>query len=136
MNGGKDEEIERLKRKKMKEIMEREKGPEFPDSPLTLTDSNFQDVINKYPLVVADFWAEWCAPCKAMKPILEELAEKYSGKIVFGKLNIDQNPRTPRRFQVSGIPTLIVLENGEPVDRIVGIAPKQRLERRLREQLD
>ncbi len=136
MNESEDTEIERLKRKKMKEIMEEERGPDFPDSSIKLTDNNFQDIINRYPLVVVDFWADWCAPCKSMEPILEELAEKYSGKIVFGKVNVDQEARIPKRFQVSGIPNLVVFKNGDPVDRIVGMAPKQKLESRLTKHLD
>lgn len=136
MGGVDDEELERLKRKKIEEMKAKAEGPDFPDSPITLTDANFQDTVNKYPLVVVDLWAGWCAPCKAMEPVIEELAEKYSGQIVFGKLNIDQNPKTPRRFQVSGIPTLLVVKNGEVSDRIVGMTSKQKLEERLRGYLD
>lgn len=131
-----DEELERLKRKRMEEIMAQEEGPEFPDSPIHLTDDNFQDSVDRYPLLAVDFWAEWCAPCKAMEPIIEKLAKKFFGKIVFGKINIDQNQFTSRKFRVSGIPALVVIKKGEPVDRIVGMAPVESLEQRLRKHLD
>lgn len=135
MSKSKDEELERLKQKKMKEMIEKRSGPEFPDSPIKLTDGNFREMVQDYPLVVVDLWAGWCAPCRAMEPVIEELAEKYSGKIVFGKLNIDQNPKTPRKFQVSGIPTLLVFKDGELVDRIVGMVTQPRLKLRLEKYL-
>lgn len=135
MSKSKDEELERLKQKKMKEMMEKRRGPDFPDSPISLTDGNFHETIQKYPVVVVDLWAGWCAPCRAMEPVIEELAEKYSGKIVFGKLNVDQNPKIPRKFQVSGIPTLLVFKDGELVDRIVGMVTQPKLKLRLEKHL-
>lgn len=136
MNENKDKELERLKQKKMKEMMAERKEPDFPSTPVKLTDENFQDMTTKYSPVVVDFWADWCAPCKAMEPIIERLADEYSGKAVFGKLNVDRNQRTARRFQVSGIPTLLVLEDGNVVDRIVGMTSKQKLEARLTKYLE
>ncbi|KXA88637.1 hypothetical protein AKJ57_06565 [candidate division MSBL1 archaeon SCGC-AAA259A05] len=120
----------------MEEIMAKKKGPDFPSSPIKVTDGNFRDVIEKYPLVVVDCWAEWCLHCKVIGRIIEELAEDFSGEIVFGKLNIDQNPKTPGKFQVSGIPTLLIAKDGGIVDRIVGSAKKPQLEQKLRKYLD
>lgn len=131
-----DKELEQIKRKKMEELMEEEEGPDFPDSPITLTDSNFQDIVNHYPLVLVDFWSEGCPPCKAMEPILERLAEKYSGEIVIGKLNVKRNPQTSRNFQVMGTPTLLVFKNGEPVDKIVGMTPGEMLESKLEKYMN
>lgn len=131
-----DEELEKIKREKMKEMMAENKSQDFPNSPIEITDDNFQDVIEKYPLVVVDFWAEWCPHCKVMGKVIEELAEDFSGEIVFGKLNIDQNRETPRKFQISGIPTLLIAKNGEVVDKIVGSAQKPQLKQKLRKYLD
>lgn len=131
-----EKDLEQLKQEKMEEIMSEKESEEFPSEPITVTDGNFEEVINKYPVVVIDFWAEWCAPCKAMGKVIKELANKYSGEIVFGKLNIDENPETPRKFQVSGIPTLLITKDGEPADKVVGMAPKERLNQRLSKYLD
>ena len=126
-----DEELERLKKKKLEEIIENRKKSKFPDSPIRLTDSKFQETLEKYPIVVVDFWAEWCGPCKAMEPVISELARNYSGEIVFGKLNVDENKIIPNKFQISGIPTLIIFKDGKNVDRITGMAPKRKLKSHL-----
>lgn len=136
MTEGENEELERIKQEKMKKIMEKRKGPDYPNSPINLTTGDFQNVSEKYPLLVVDFWADWCSACKAMAPILEKLAKKYSGKIVFGKLNIDQDPELARNFQITGIPTMVVFKNGEPVDKIVGMTSMKSLESKLTKHLD
>jgi thioredoxin 1 len=78
-----------------------------------------------------DCWAAWCAPCRAIAPIVDELAKQYSGKVVFGKLNVDENPETTQRFGVMAIPTLLVMKDGQEVDRVVGIVPKNQLEAKV-----
>ncbi|MFW5928148.1 MAG: thioredoxin [Thermoplasmatota archaeon] len=136
MNETEDKEVEELKQKMVEEMMnEDEKSLDYPDSPITLTDSDFQEKLEKYPLVLVDFWAAWCGPCKMMEPVIEDLAQEYEGDIVFGKLNVDQNQRVPSQFQVSGIPTLILFKNGEMVDRMVGAQNKQMLEQKIKSHL-
>ena len=89
------------------------------------TDSNFTDE-TKEGLVLVDFWAPWCGPCRMVGPIIEELAGDYEGKVKVGKLNVDDNQKTAMGFQVMSIPTVILFKNGEPVETMVGLRPKGR----------
>ena len=93
------------------------------------SDQNFQtDVLDSSQLTLVDFWAEWCAPCKAIAPVIDELATAYDGKVAFKKVNIDSNPQTPTQFGVRGIPTLILFKDGQAVDQIVGVMPKEKIQ--------
>jgi len=95
---------------------------------IELTDLNFEDeVLKSDKLVLVDFWAEWCAPCRFMTPVIKELAAEMAGKVVFGKLNVDYNPRTAAKYGIMSIPTFMVFKDGKPVDALVGAMPKQRL---------
>jgi thioredoxin 1 len=98
---------------------------------LELTENNFDEAVKNYPLLVVDCWAEWCAPCKMVAPIIEELAEDYQGKITFGKLNMDYNPSMVARYQIMSIPTLLIFKNSNLVDQKVGAMPKGVLELEL-----
>ncbi len=102
---------------------------------LTLTDENFEKTINENSLILVDFWAAWCFPCKMIAPTVEELAKEYKGKVVFGKLNVDENPKTSMQFGVTSIPTLILFKNGEIADKIIGAVPKDYLESKIKEHL-
>ena len=139
-NKNKDFEIEQIKAKKMREMEARlkakkegKKGEQLIDHPLTLDDSSFIPTVRKYPLVVVDCWAPWCAPCRMVSPIIDELAREYAGKVVFGKLNVDENPRIASEFAIMAIPTMFIFKNGEPVDVIQGALPKPYLEAKLKE---
>ena len=90
-----------------------------------VTDASFeQDVLQSPTPVLLDFWAEWCGPCKAIGPMLEELAGEYSGKVTIAKINVDENPKTPMRFAVRGIPTLILFKNGKAEGQKIGAVRK------------
>lgn len=102
--------------------------------PVHVCDSNLE-VLTKHSLVLIDFWAAWCGPCRALAPTIEELAGQYSGKIVVGKLDVDENPTTAERFQVYSIPTVVMMKNGREVDRIVGCVPKERIEAMLKKHM-
>jgi len=134
-------EIEQIKERKMREMEERIKAREgeqkegIIDSPLTLSDDTFMDAVRKYPLIVVDCWAPWCGPCKMVAPVLEELAKEYAGKVVFGKLNVDENPRVAMDFAIMAIPTMFIFKNGDPVDVIQGALPKPYLEAKVKEWL-
>jgi thioredoxin 1 len=90
-----------------------------------VTDDSFAtDVLQAKGAVLVDFWAEWCGPCKAIAPALEEIGKEYAGKLTVAKVNIDDNPQTPNNYQVRGIPTLILFKDGKLVDTKVGAMPK------------
>ncbi len=96
------------------------------------SDASFQSkVLDNEKLTVVDLWAEWCGPCVAMSPIVEELATEYEGKAVIGKLNIDHNPETPTNYNVRGIPTFLLFKGGELKDRVVGMQSKQSLKAKI-----
>jgi len=124
------DELEQIREKKMRELMGQMSTPSI-DKPIVVSDRNFDQTVKNYPLVVIDCWAAWCAPCRAIAPVVEELAKEYSGKVVFGKLNVDENPETAQKFGVMAIPTLLVMKNGTEVDRIVGVLPKSQLEAKI-----
>ena len=86
--------------------------------------------------VLVDFWAEWCGPCKMIAPIVDELADEYEGKVKFTKLDVDSSPQTAMQYGVRSIPTLLLFQNGQPVDQIVGAVPKAALTKRLEAALD
>ena len=131
-------ELERIRQRKLKEMMERrESKPARPvtDSPIEITDSNFNEIVKKDALVVVDCWAAWCGPCRMIGPIIEELAKDYAGKILFGKLNVDSNRKVPLEYQIMSIPTILVFKDGELVDRIMGAMPKRLLEEKITKHL-
>jgi len=100
------------------------------DLTFEVTDANFQETVLKSPVpVLVDFWAEWCGPCKMIAPIVDEIAQKYGGKLHVGKLDTDSNMEVPMLFDVQGIPTLILFKNGEPVEQIVGFRTRDQLDK-------
>lgn len=134
-----DDELEKIKLRKLRELMkesEEEKAQDFPDKPVEANEKNFDELLQKYGLVVVDFLAEWCGPCWMIAPIIEELAKEYSGKVVFLKVNVDRNRRLATKFGIMSIPTLIIFKNGKPVDMVVGAYPKPLLEARIKKHLD
>jgi len=102
------------------------------DNVQTFTDSNFDETVLKSgATVLVDFWAEWCGPCKRLGPTVDALAADYLGKITVGKLNIDENPKVPEKYQVRGIPTLLLFKGGQLVESKVGLAQKEELKQML-----
>jgi thioredoxin 1 len=97
-------------------------------APITVTDATFADEVLKSDIpVLVDFWADWCGPCRMIAPILEQIAEEQDGKIKIAKMDYDANPKTPNEYGVMGLPTLVLIKDGQPVQQIVGAKPKRAL---------
>lgn len=106
------------------------------DKVVQLTDDSFESEVNKSSVpVLVDFWASWCAPCKAISPLVDQLAVDFDGQVKICKLNVDENPATPGKFGVRGIPTLILFKDGKVFDQVVGAVPKNQLEGLLKKAL-
>jgi thioredoxin len=105
----------------------------LPDSkPIAVSDATFADAVERSPLpVLVDAWAPWCGPCRIIAPAIDELAVELAGRVRVAKLNVDDNPATAERFGLRSIPTLLMLKSGREVDRVVGVAPKAEIARRL-----
>ncbi len=98
---------------------------------LAITDSNFDELLNEGKPMVVDFWATWCGPCKKIGPYIEELAEKYEGQAIIGKVDVDENDQLAIRFGVRNIPTVLFIKNGQVSDKQIGAAPKAVYEAKL-----
>jgi len=131
------DELERIRERKMQELLSRhnQAGKNMLNSPVHVTDSDFESLIQKYPLMVIDCWATWCGPCRMLAPLIDELARDYAGSVVFGKLDIDENPRTAMNFGIMSVPTLLIFKNGKLVDQIVGVVPRDYVESKLRKHM-
>ena len=124
------DELDEIRKKKMERLRTMTSG-----EVLVLNDANLAEIVNKYPFVVVDCWAEWCGPCKTIAPIIEGLAREYSGRITFAKLNIDENMNTAMKYQISAIPTMLIFRGGAMAGQIVGALPKAHIEQKLQEYL-
>jgi thioredoxin 1 len=131
-----DEELNKIMQRKMEQYQEKmndkqtnynlNKEP-HQNIPIILTDYNFTEAVNKYQFLIVDFWAAWCGPCKMISPIIEQLSGELTGKVVFGKLNVDENPNVSNAFGIQSIPTIIIFKNGQVVDRMIGAMTKSQL---------
>ena len=105
--------------------------------PIHVTDDTFDEEVLQSPLpVITDFWADWCGPCHAIAPIIEQVAAEHDGQLKVTKLDVDSNPLTPTKYGIRGIPTLIVFKNGQPVETLVGWMPKEQLLDKLSPHLE
>ena len=106
------------------------------DAIVEVTDSNFDQVVLKSDKpVLIDFWAAWCGPCKALAPIVDEVAQSFNGKVTVGKMDVDKNAATPSRYGIRGIPTLLVFKGGQVTEQIVGYVPREKIEQALNKSL-
>ena len=105
--------------------------------PISVSDNNFDQTVLQAKLpVLVDFWAPWCRPCLMISPILDELANEYSGKVSIARLDVDQNPKTASKYNIMSIPTLLIFKQGQPISHIVGFRPKAELKQSLDAALD
>jgi thioredoxin 1 len=103
---------------------------------LEFTDANFQTtVLDNDKLSVIDFWAEWCGPCRAIGPVVEELAKEYTGKVNVGKVNVDQNPTLSINYGITSIPAILFIKGGKVVDKQIGVVPKNVLDKKIQSHL-
>ena len=134
-----DEELKILNEKKMKKLQElineKEQLKNIKE-PLALDDSTFSQTINKFPLTLVDFWAPWCGPCRMMSPIIDEIGKDYLGKLVVGKINVDENPLVAGQFGISSIPTLLLFKRGQAVNKIIGSVSKNKINEMIKTHLD
>ena len=134
-----DEELRIINEKRMKKLQqivnEKELLKNITD-PIELDDSDFTESINKFPLLLVDFWAPWCGPCRMMSPVIDQVGKEYQGKLVVGKVNVDENPSISRQFGISSIPTLILFKKGQAVNNIIGSVSKSRIDEMVRMHLE
>jgi len=133
-------EIEEIKRRKMAEMMKqanagnaRDNG--WPEASVVVTDSDFEEFVKRYPKVVVDCWAPWCGPCRMLSPTIDALARDLKGRVVFAKLNTDDNFRVAGKFKIMSIPTLLFFKNGQLVDKMIGAAPRAIVEQSINKAL-
>ena len=136
-----DDELRNIMERKMNDLVKRnvmnnssggsKESREVLATPIRLTDTNFMDAVNKYSLLVVDFWAAWCGPCRMVSPTIEQLATELAGKVVFGKLNVDENPITANTFGIQSIPTIAIFKNGRNIDGFVGVVSKLQMQNRI-----
>lgn len=130
-----DSDIDKIRQKIMRDLMSNT-NPRPQASPIELNDRTFVSEVSKEGVMVVDFWAPWCGPCRFVSPIVEELARDYAGKARFGKVNVDENPVVSSKFDIRSIPTIMFFKNGKPVDMQIGAVPRQMLEAKLRRLLN
>jgi len=130
MNTEKDPELEKLLEEKAKKLMQQPNKPEVAH----LDNKTFDSFLASHKIAVVDFWAEWCAPCLILAPIIEELAQDYP-QVGFGKVNSDENPDIALRYGIMSLPTVIFFKDGEPVDEVIGAVPGEEIEVRIKSLL-
>ncbi len=124
------DELEVIRNRKMQDLLKRFSGGEgkkWPNKPVKVTDSTLDELVEKYPIVVVDCWAPWCGPCRFIAPVVEQLAKEMKGKVVFTKLNTDENRLTSSKYSIMSIPTLLLFRNGKLADRSIGALPPDML---------
>ncbi|HIH97305.1 MAG TPA: thioredoxin [Thermoplasmata archaeon] len=121
------DEIDEIKRRMLEGMAKQS----YPSEPLRMDERSFEQTLSDYPVVVVDCYADWCAPCRMMSPMIKELSREFQGKIVFGKVNIDESREIAVQFGVQSIPTLLIFKENKLVDRVIGVVQKDRLAEHL-----
>jgi thioredoxin 1 len=134
-----DEELRLINEKRMKKLQQLINEKELLRNirePLSLEDTTFFQTINKFPIMLVDFWAPWCGPCRMMSPIIDQIGKDYLGKLVIGKINVDENPLIARQFSISSIPTLMLFKSGKEVNKIIGSVSKNKIDEMVKMHLN
>jgi thioredoxin 1 len=132
-----ENELEQIRLRKIQTMLDAAKKSQtsVEKQPIILTDSNFQAAVKANELLVVDFWAPWCGPCRMVGPIIEALSAEYTGKAAFGKMNVDENQVVPSSFGIISIPTIVIFNHGKEVERLVGAYPKAHIETMIKRYL-
>lgn len=125
-----DKELEKIKEEKIKKMLDQAKA-----GVVKLDSSSFDSFISSEMPVLVDFWADWCMPCRMMAPVMEELAKAYSGKALFGKVNVDENSQIAGRYGIMSIPHFLIFKNGTRVEKIVGAVGRGPLENAIKKHM-
>ncbi|MHB8360574.1 MAG: thioredoxin [Thermoplasmataceae archaeon] len=133
MTDSNDSDIEAIRQKMFKDIMSQKVKNV---KPIELNDENFMKSVASEKILIVDFWAVWCGPCRYLSPVIEELANEYSGKVTFGKLNVDENPKVSAQFNIRSIPTVLMFKDGKIIDTSIGAVPKPMLDARIKKLLN
>ena len=134
-----DEELRLINEKRMKKLQQLINEKELLRNirePINLEDTTFFQTINKFPIMLVDFWAPWCGPCRMMSPIIDQIGKDYLGKLVVGKINVDENPLITRQFSISSIPTLMLFKRGKEVNKIIGSVSKNKIDEMVKMHLN
>jgi len=134
-----DEELRLINEKRMKKLQQLINEKELLRNirlPLNLEDTTFFQTINKFPIMLVDFWAPWCGPCRMMSPIIDQIGKDYLGKLVIGKINVDENPLIARQFSISSIPTLMLFKRGKEVNKIIGSVSRNKIDEMVKMHLN
>ena len=133
-----ENELEQIRLRKIQAMLDAAKNNQTPvaKQPIILTDSNFSGAVSANELLVVDFWAPWCGPCRMVGPIIEALSAEYAGKAAFGKMNVDENQVVPSSFGIMSIPTIIIFNHGKEVERLVGAYPQVHIEAMIKRYLE
>ena len=131
-----ENELDQIRLRKIQAMLDQAKNSgQAKNQPMTVTDDNFHNIVQTHDLLVVDFWAPWCSPCRMVGPVIEALSAEYAGKVEFGKMNVDENQMVPSRFGIMSIPTIVIFNHGKEVERSVGAYPKAHIEAMIKRYL-
>ncbi len=131
-----ENDLDQIRLRKIQAMLDQAKNlGQANNQPMTVTDDTFYKAVQTHDLLVVDFWAPWCGPCRMVGPIIEALSAEYAGKAAFGKMNVDENQMVPSSFGIMSIPTIIIFSHGKEVERLVGAYPKAHIEAMIKRYL-
>jgi len=126
-----DIELDAIRQKRMAALKEKMEHQSVAGAVIPVDQLHINDLLQKYPALVIDFWAEWCGPCQRVGPVIEELAQEFAGKVTFGKCNTDENQQLAMQLDISAIPNIVFFSHGRMVDRVIGAFPKEAIREKI-----
>ncbi|MDD1702478.1 MAG: thioredoxin [Methanoregula sp.] len=126
-----DNELKEIREKRMAALKEKMETAGAAAGVIVVDQLHINDLLQKHPALVVDFWAEWCGPCRKIGPVIEELAQEFAGKVTFGKCNTDENQQLAMQLDISAIPNIVFFSHGKVVDRVIGAYPKEAIKEKI-----